>query len=281
MAVSSMTLQTNVASLKAQRNLATSEKGLNTSMGRLSSGLRINQASDDAAGLAISEKLRASVRGLAQAQRNANDGISLLQTAEGALNEVSDMLVRMRELSVQAANGTLGDSERISLQDEFSQLRQEINRIADVTEFAGTKLLDGSQSTGVTFQVGAGNTANDRITVSMAAAHVSSLQTALGTTDTISTVVGARATMSHIDSAINSVSRRRGTMGAKQNRLYTTINNLSSSHENLSAANSRIRDADVASESANFARSQILMQAGVSVLAQANQLPSMALSLIG
>jgi len=281
MAVSSMTLQTNVASLRAQRNLGRSEKGLNTSMGRLSSGLRINQASDDAAGLAISEKLRASVRGLAQAQRNANDGISLLQTAEGALNEVSDMLVRMRELSVQAANGTLGNSERISLHDEFEQLRQEINRIADVTEFAGTKLLNGTQSTGVTFQVGAGNTANDRITISMAAAHVSSLQSALGQSDTISTVTGARASMSHIDTAINTVSRRRGTIGAKQNRLYTTINNLSSSHENLSAANSRIRDADVASESAAFARSQILMQAGVSVLAQANQLPSMALSLIG
>jgi len=281
MAVSSMTLQTNVASLTAQRNLARSEKGLNTSMGRLSSGLRINQASDDAAGLAVSEKLRASVRGLAQAQRNANDGISLLQTAEGALNEVSDMLIRMRELSVQAANGTLGNSERISLHDEFGQLRHEINRIADVTEFAGTKLLDGSQSTGVTFQVGAGNTANDRITISMAAAHVSSLQSALGQSDTISTITGARASMSHIDTAINTVSRRRGTIGAKQNRLYTTINNLSSSHENLSAANSRIRDADVASESASFARGQILMQAGVAVLAQANQLPSMALSLIG
>jgi len=261
MAVSSMTLQTNVASLTAQRNLARSEKGLNTSMGRLSSGLRINQASDDAAGLAISEKLRAHVRGLAQAQRNANDGISMLQTAEGALNEVSDMLVRMRELAVQAANGTLGNSERISLYGECDQLRQEINRIADVTEFAGTKLLDGSQSTGVTFQVGAGNTANDRIT--------------------ISTVAGARAAMSHIDTAINTVSRRRGTIGAKQNRLYTTINNLSSSYENLSAANSRIRDADVAQESANFARSQILMQAGVSVLSQANQLPSVALALIG
>ena len=281
MAVSSMTLQTNVSSLTAQRNLARSEKGLNTSMGRLSSGLRINQASDDAAGLAVSEKLRASVRGLAQAQRNANDGISLLQTAEGALNEVSDMLVRMRELAAQAANGTLGNSERISLHDEFGQLRHEINRIADVTEFAGTKLLDGSQSTGVTFQVGAGNTANDRITISMAAAHVSSLQSALGQSDTISTITGARASMSHIDTAINTVSRRRGTIGAKQNRLYTTINNLSSSHENLSAANSRIRDADVASESASFARGQILMQAGVAVLAQANQLPSMALSLIG
>jgi flagellin len=277
-----LTLQTNVASLMAQRNLSRSERTLTGAMAKLSSGLRINQAADDAAGLAISEKLRASVRGLAQAGRNANDGVSLLQTAEGALNEVSDMLVRIRELAVQSANGTLGDTERLSLHDEFNQLRDEINRIADVTEFAGLKLLNGAQSAGMTFQVGIGNKTNDRITVSLTDAHVSQL-TPSGQnvmTDTISTVAGARGTMSHIDSAINNVNRRRGVIGAKQNRLFTTINNLAAQHEQLSAANSRIRDTDVAAETANFSRSQILMQAGVSVLAQANQFPSMALALI-
>jgi flagellin len=283
MGSAALNLQTNVASLSAQRNLQRNEHSLMTSMSRLSSGLRINMAADDAAGLAISEKLRASVRGLGQAQRNANDGVSLLQTAEGALNEVSDMLIRIRELAVQSANGTLGDGERVSLHDEFRQLREEINRIADVTEFAGLKLLNGAQAIGMTFQVGIGNKTNDRITVSLADSHVSQLWTS-GTAnmngDTISTVAGARATMSHVDSAINAINRRRGVIGAKQNRLFTTINNLSSQHENLSAANSRIRDADVASETANFARTQILMQAGISVLSQANQFPAMALALV-
>jgi flagellin len=279
MALSSLTLGTNVASLAAQRNLSRNEGVMNKAMARLSSGLRINTAADDAAGLAISEKLRASLRGLAQAQRNANDGISMLQTAEGALNETSDMLVRMRELAVQSANGTLGTNERVALHSEFTQLRQEIDRIATVTDFAGIKLLDGSQSAGVTFQVGTGNTSNDRIAVSIAAAYTSSLNSSLNTA-TISTVSGAQSSLTYIDTAINTLNQKRGVYGAKQNRLYTTINNLSAAHENLSAANSRIRDADVAAESANFTRSQILMQAGVSVLAQANQLPSSALSLI-
>lgn len=279
MALSSLTLGTNVASLAAQRNLSRNEGVMNKAMARLSSGLRINTAADDAAGLAISEKLRASLRGLAQAQRNANDGISMLQTAEGALNETSDMLVRMRELAVQSANGTLGTNERVALHSEFTQLRQEIDRIATVTDFAGIKLLDGSQSAGVTFQVGTGNTSNDRIAVSIAAAYTSSLNSSLNTAS-ISTVSGAQSSLTYIDTAINTLNQKRGVYGAKQNRLYTTINNLSAAHENLSAANSRIRDADVAAESANFTRSQILMQAGVSVLAQANQLPSSALSLI-
>ncbi|MCC6748517.1 MAG: flagellin FliC [Deltaproteobacteria bacterium] len=280
MSLSSMTLQSNVASLQAQRNLGRTEGGLNTSMARLSSGLRINMAADDAAGLAISEKLRSQVRGLAQAQRNANDGVSLLQTAEGALNEVGDMLIRMRELGVQAANGTLGSSERSSLHSEFSALRTEIGRIANATEFNGTKLLDGTLSTGVTFQVGVKNvTANDRITISV----LSGKATAIGVTSgmTVSTVTGARNSLALLDTAISSVTSRRGTIGAAQNRLYTTIRNITAMHENLSAANSRIRDADVAAESANFTRSQILMQAGVSVLAQANQLPQMALRLLG
>jgi flagellin len=280
MAISSLSLQTNVASLNAQRNLSRTEKGLSTSMARLSSGLRINQAADDAAGLAISEKLRASLRGLAQAQRNANDGISMLQTAEGALNEVSDMLIRMRELGVQSANGTLGTSERTALNTEFSQLRSEINRIANVTEFAGLKLLDGSASAGFTFQVGTGSTSNDKIAVTLADAHIGALNASLSTAS-IQTASSAGSALGFIDSALNTLSQKRGEYGAKQNRLYTTINNLSSAHENLSAANSRIRDADVASEAASFARAQILMNAGISVLSQANQLPGMALSLIG
>jgi len=278
MPLQSLTLQTNTASLKAQGNLIKSEHVLNTAMGRLSSGLRINMAADDAAGLAISEKLRAQVRGLAQAQRNANDGISMLQTAEGALNEVSEMLIRMRELAVESANGTLGDTERLALHSEFTQLKQEIDRIASSTEFAGTTLLDGTQSAGVTFQVGVQNTTNDRVSISLLDARASAI--GVSGTLTVSTVTGSRMVLSVLDTAIANVSSRRGSIGAKQNRLFVTINNLSAMHENLSAANSRIRDADIAAESANFTRGQILMQAGVSVLAQANQLPSIALSLL-
>jgi flagellin len=274
----SMTVHTNVAAFNAQTNVARAERGLSSSMGRLSSGLRINTAADDAAGLAISEKLRASVRGLAQAQRNANDGVSMLQTAEGALNESSDMLIRMRELAVQAANGTLGAGERSSLNNEFTALRDEIDRIANVTEFNGTKLIDGSLSAGVTFQVGLNASSNDRVTVSVAAATAAQVGVTSGVT--ISTAAAARSTLSVLDTAINAVTSRRGTLGAAQNRLVSTINNLSSSQENLAAANSRIRDADVAAESASLAKSNILMQAGVSMLAQANQLPSLALQLL-
>jgi len=278
MAIESLALQTNVMSLGAQNNLMRSERVLSSAMGRLSSGLRINMAADDAAGLAISEKLRAHVRGLAQAQRNANDGISLLQTAEAALNEVSDMLIRMRELTVQSANGTLGSRERASLHDEFSELRTEITRIADSTEFAGRKLLNGGLSAGITFQVGVSNTSDDRITVSLLSAQATSIGISAGMS--LTSVAGAQAAMDLLDGAIQSVTSRRGTIGAKQNRLYITINNLAAMHQNLSAANSRIRDADVAQESANLTRGQILMQGGIAVLAQANQLPTMALALL-
>jgi len=280
MAMSSLSLQTNIPSMTAQRSLKRTETEMNTAMARLSSGMRINIGADDAAGLAISEKLRAQVRGLAQAQRNANDGISFLQTAEGALSEVGNMLIRMRELSIQAANGTLGDAERISINDEFVALRAEIDRIAAATEFNGTSLLNGSVSAGVTFQVGIDNiAANDRITVSLADMKA----TAIGLTGamTLSTVTGAQGAMAILDAAVQTVASQRGSIGVGQNRLEVTINNLAAMHENLSAANSRIRDADIASESANFSRNQILMQAGVSVLAQANSLPSMVLSLIG
>ena len=275
---SALSLQTNIGSLTAQRNLRRNERGLHTAMGRLSSGLRINQASDDAAGLSISEKLRAQVRGLSQAQRNANDGVSLIQTAEGALNETSDMLIRMRELAVQSSNGTLGNSERIAVNREFSALRAEIDRIASVTEFNGLKLIDGSLSTGLTFQVGLNDNNNDQITISVS----SSVATAPGLSAgmTLSTSTGAQNALAVVDTAISRVSTRRGDLGAIQNRLYSTINNLAATHENLSAANSRIRDTDVASESAALMRGQILMQSGIAVLAQANQLPSLALSLL-
>lgn len=273
-----ITLQTNLSALNAQRSLLTTDRTVATSMARLSSGLRINHASDDAAGLAISEKLRAQVRSLAQAQRNANDGISLLQTAEGALNEVSDMLIRMREPAIQSANGTLGDGERASLHQEFTALRSEIDRIAAVTEFNGQNLINGDLSAGAVFQVGIQNLTSDRIAVSLAATDATTI--GIGTAS-LSTVTGARTALGLIDTAISTVTSRRGDIGAAQNRLYSTIDSLSAAHENLSAANSRIRDADVAEESTSFARAQILMQAGVSVLAQANQLPGLALNLLG
>ena len=275
---SSLSLQTNIGSLAAQRNLRKNERVLQTSMGRLSSGLRINRAADDAAGLAISEKLRAQVRGLAQAQRNANDGISLIQTAEGALNEVGEMLIRMRELGVQSANGTLGTSERNALHAEYQALYDEVDRIARVTDFNGTKLLDGSLSTGLTFQVGLNNATTDKIVISVSGTQATTL--GLSSAVTLSTQSGAQSALSVIDSAISTVASRRGSLGAVQNRLFSTINNLAAAHENLSAANSRIRDTDVAAESANFTRGQILMQSGIAVLAQANQLPSMAISLL-
>jgi flagellin len=272
-------MQTNVASLNAQRNLLKSEKVLSTAMSRLSSGLRINMAADDAAGLAISEKLRADVRGLAQAQRNANDGISLLQTAESGLNQIGDMLLRMRELAVQSANGTLGTAERGALNDEFGELKNEIDRIANTTEFGGKFLLNGSQASGIDFQVGINNSTNDKVSISLATATASAIS--ITATVAVDTVSKASLAMDAVDSAIDHVSDRRGDIGAKQNRLYVTISNLAAMHENISAANSRIRDADVATESANFLRGQILMQSGLSVLSQANQLPSMAMSLLG
>ncbi|MCP4606646.1 MAG: flagellin FliC [Proteobacteria bacterium] len=278
-----LVINTNVASINAQRNLGKTEDALRTSLARLSSGMRITAAKDDAAGLAISEKLRAQIRGTAQAERNANDGISLVQTAEGALNEVSNVLIRVRELTVQAATGTLGDEERLYLDAEFDNLRDEITRIASVTEFNGQKLLDGSTSTGLDIQVGLNNVVMDRITISITGTYTSQLGSAGNTliSQTVSTVAGARATMAVIDQAIEDISAIRGDLGAVQNRLSTTVKNLTTQRENLSSANSRIRDVDVAAETVSLTRSQILMQAGVSVLAQANQLPAMALSLIG
>jgi flagellin len=275
---------TNVPSLNAQNNLKRTQLDQSRSMGRLSSGLRINRAGDDAAGLAISENLKAQIRSLGQAERNANDGISLLQTAEGSMNEISGILTRMRELAMQSSTDTVGDTERGFVQQEFTALVEEIDRISNVTEFNGTALLDGS-ATGLDFQVGIRDTANDRITVAIADMRSTALGTsgggaAIGTA-AVDTRANAQASLDLIDQAINDVSAGRAGIGSAENRLQVTVANINVSRENLSAANSRIRDTDVAEESAAMTRASILMQAGVSVLAQANQTPQMALNLLG
>jgi len=269
-------VNSNVASINAQRNLVNSTGNLQKSLQRLSSGLRITRAADDAAGLAISEGFRADIRSLSQAQRNANDGISLLQVGEGALNEVSSILIRQRELAIQAANGTLGDSERETLNTEFQDLLSEIDRIAAVTSFNGTNVLQGGGST--TFQIGIDATSNDRISIASVDARASQIGL-VG--DTISTVTQARAALSSLDSAISEVASLRASFGTVQNRLESSIRSLAVAVENTSAAESRIRDVDFASETAELTRNQVLQQAGISVLAQANVSTQSALSLLG
>jgi flagellin len=272
-------INTNPVSLRAQQNLSKAQGSLAGNVERLSSGLRINRAGDDAAGSSISSKLSADTRGLQQASRNTNDAVSVIQTAEGAMNEVNGLLTRMRELAVQSANGgTMTSTERGYIDQEFQLLESEINRIVNVTEFNGQKLIDGTMSGGVDFQVGMNNTTADRISLSVA----DSDSTALGLNDDVLTSqTGAQQAIDALDSAIQSVATSRGTLGTTQNRLTVTLTNLSNMHENLSAANSRIKDVDVADESADMTRNQILQQAGVAVLAQANSLPQSALSLIG
>lgn len=276
-----LVINTNVSSINAQRNMMKTQDELNTSLSRLSSGMRITAAKDDAAGLAISEKLKAQIRGLSQDERNAQDGISLVQTAEGALNEVSGALIRMRELAVQASTGTLGSEERGYLNDEFGALKSEIDRIANVTEFNGSYLLNGAASGGIDFQVGLKDGTDYRITAKIGSVKTDDLASGDFGSTAIDTMTNARASLDVIDQAIKDISGTRGGLGAVQNRLSITVNNLATQRENISAANSRIRDVDVATETVNMTRSQILMQAGVAVLAQSNQLPSMALSLIG
>ena len=273
-----LVINTNVASLNAQRNLNTTQLQLNKSMERLSSGLRINRAGDDAAGLAISQNMQANIRSMNQAVRNANDGISLVQTAEGALNETSNILLRMRELGTQAANGVLSPTQRDNIQVEFANLQQEIDRISAVTDFNGTKLLNGALSAGTTLQIGTGTTSNDVLTVTIGNASATNLSVSA---NFVSTQGAAQSALTAIDAAIQLVSTARGNLGAVQNRLQSTINNLQVAVENTSAANSRIVDVDVAAESANMTKAQILAQAGVSVLSQANQSPQLALKLLG
>ncbi len=272
-------INTNVASLNAQRNLTGTKWGLDKSLERLSSGYRINRAGDDAAGLAISENLRAQVRGLKQASRNAQDGVSLVQVAEGGLNEMSSILIRLRELAVQAASDTIGPVERQFLNVEYDQLVSEIDRIADATEFNGTQLLSGTGSV-LDFQVGTRNDPNiDRLTFDASKADANSVALGVNLTS-VADKPSAQNSLAAIDAAIVSVSAMRADFGAIQNRLQSTIGNIAVSVENLSAANSRIRDVDVAEETAELTRNNILLQAGTSVLAQANQTSNTALSLL-
>jgi flagellin len=272
-------INTNVAALNAQRMLGNSTKAMNESLERLSSGSRINKAGDDAAGLAISENLKGQIRGLRQAKRNASDGISLVQVTEGGLNEISNILVRLRELSVQAASDTIGDSERAFTDREFQSLKNEIQRIAETTTYNGTPLLSGRDKP-IDIQVGIYNSGNDRLSYDTKFAD-SRLQ-ALGMQDEqVMTKSGAQMSLAKIDDGLKHVNEVRSSLGAMQNRLQSTINNLSIFDENLSAANSRIRDADVAAESSEMVKQQILQQAGVAVLGHANSSQQNALKLLG
>lgn len=272
-------INTNTASLNAQRNLMGTKLGLDKNLERLSSGFRINRAGDDAAGLAISENLRAQIRGLKQASRNAQDGVSLVQVAEGGLNEISSILIRLRELSVQAASDTIGPVERQFLNVEYDQLVSEVDRIADGTEFNGTQLLSGTGSI-LDFQVGTRNDPNiDRLSFDASKADANSAALGVNLTS-VADKASAQNALSAIDQAIVSVSAMRADFGAIQNRLQSTISNIAVSVENMSAANSRIRDVDVAEETAELTRNNILLNAGTSVLAQANQTATTALGLL-
>ncbi len=272
-------IATNVPSLNAQKNLGGTNRAMATALERLSSGMRINKAADDAAGLAISENLRGLIRGYRQANRNANDGISLVQVAEGSLNEVSSSLIRLRELAVQAASDTIGDTERKFLDVEYQQLKSEIQRITESTNFNGYDLLNGTGGV-IDIQVGVHNDSfKDRISFNAGAAN-STLE-ALGlAAETIATKVSAQTSLTHVDDALTSVNAIRANFGALQNRLVSTSQNLLVADENMSAANSRIRDADVAAETAEMTRNNILLQAGISVLGQANNAQQMALKLL-
>jgi flagellin len=273
-------ISTNVQSLRAQNALSKVESAKSNTMEKLASGSRINKAGDDAAGLAISEKLKANIRGTQQATRNAGDGISMIQTAEGGLNEVSNILVRLREISVQSASDTIGNEERKFSDLEFKQLTSEVERIATSTQFNGKKLLSG-EGDKLDFQIGIMNDAkNDRL--SYAPQDTSARAKDLGIeTLSVGTKVDAQENLEKLDGAINGVNANRASLGALQNRLQSTISNLEVRSENLSAANSRIRDADIASESADMAKGNILSAASVSVLSQANSNGSAALKLIG
>ncbi|WDO00198.1 flagellin B [Aeromonas allosaccharophila] len=299
-----MYINTNISSLNAQRNLMNTNKSLDTSYTRLASGLRINTAKDDAAGLQISNRLTSQVNGLDQGNRNANDGISVAQTAEGAMDEVTSMLQRMRTLAQQSANGSNNTDDRVALQQEYDQLTTEINRISEDTTFGGQKLLDGNYKG--TFQVGAdaGQTITFKMTSAfsiggiakatggsatvMSTAGVDKYKITKATTEvqttsltSIKSASGAQLAMANLDFMIKAVDSKRAELGAVQNRFDSTIRNQSNVSENLSAARSRIRDADFATETANLTKQNILQQAASSILAQANQRPQSALSLLG
>ena len=267
----------NIASITAQRNLGISTAQLQGSVARLSSGLRITKASDDAAGLGISETLRAQIRSINQAVRNSNDGISLLQIADGGAANIGGLLARLRELAEQSASGILGSNERSFLDQEFVALRSEIDRISAVTEFNGVKLLSGTGNDSLSIQIGFRSSANDTLTLSLNDLDTTRLSL---TSVNVSTSANALSALSNIDSAISAVASARANVGSLQNRIDAAVQNLEVANENVSAAESRIRDADIAFETALFTRNQILVSAGTSILAQANTLPQQALSLL-
>jgi len=274
-------INTNISSVQALRSLSKVNTDQKKAIGRLASGQRINNAADDAAGLAISEKLKAEIRGALQAKRNAQDGISMIQVAEGGMDEISNILIRLRELSVQSASDTLGQRERKFADYEFQELSKEVDRIAKSTQFNGFSLLDGSVDGTLDFQIGVRNDEfNDRISFTP--------EVAIATSDhlgvdglSIEEKSSAQDNLSSIDDAIETISANRANLGSLQSRLQSTITNIEQFHESSSAANSRIRDADVATESANLARANILSAANTSILAQANSAPATALKLIG
>jgi len=273
-----LVIQTNVASLQSQKNLNRTQARLADSFNRLSSGYRINSAKDDAAGLAISESMTTQIRSYAVAERNANDGISMAQTAEGALGEVSSILGRMRELAMQGSNGSLTVDDRSYLNTEYAQLKDEVSRIQQSTKFNGRALLSATAAS-VKFQVGLNNSASDQIAVTFGGLALTAL---LAATNVVSgaTAGSSLAALSKIDTALKTVSTQRAKYGAAMNRLESTTSNLQTIRLNVSAANSRIRDVDVAEETATLSRNQVLAQAGAAVLAQANQAPQLAIGLL-
>lgn len=278
---SPMAIMTNSSALNATRNLSSTGRKMNTSIQRLSSGLKINSASDDAAGIAVSVGLTAQTKGFQQAMENANEAIALLQTAEGSYNSVSDILIRMRELAVQSSSDTLTDKERAYLDTEFEDLTAEITRISDVAEYNGIQLLDGSAGDGLgamVFQVGTRNTVNDQIGITLKDQDAANL--GVDVLD-LTNLANSQAAITTIDSALDLLATDRATLGSKVNELTASVDNLSVTIENLSTANSQIKDADIASESADFTKHQVLMQAGVAMLSQANGVSQMALRLLG
>jgi flagellin len=274
-----LAIMTNSGSLTAQTNLMRTTKAMNKSIGRLSSGLRVTSSSDDAAGLAVSENMRAQLRGFQQANRNANDGIAIVQTAEAAYQSISDTLIRMRELAVEGANDSISDTERGYLDQEFQDLIGEIDRISNVTEFNGINLLDGSAGSGgtLTFQVGTRNSTNDRITVDLNDEDATALGVNASAVDVIST---AQDAIDEIDTALESLNTDRASLGATINSLSLSVNNLAATIENYGNAVGNIRDTDIGAESAEFSKQQVLQQAGVAMLSQANALPNLALRLL-
>ena len=277
------TINTNLASLNAQRNLNASQMSLSTSMQRLSSGLRVNSAKDDAAGLAIAERMNTQVRGMAVAMRNANDGISMAQVAEGALSKVGDALQRMRELALQARNATNSDSDKDSLNKEFQELQKEISRVLGGTTFNGKHIL-GNDGTTFTFQIGANTTADDTVQIDFdnmtSDASITAVTISTANINSTADVTALADVIDNIDAAIDTVNNTRATFGATQSRFEAIISNLQVAVENQSAARSRIMDADFAAETASLSRAQILQQAGNAMVAQANQLPQQVLKLL-